>query len=265
MRHSVASRSRDQVLVRREGVVGQRLPVGEHGARAGRARRTAISSIEPLRVGRLGGEDRGQRGRAACSRSAQAGEQQRVGRAGRAGQREALAGGDVGEVHEGDGSRCHARHPAIRRGDRACASRDSRMAPAMRRCRRTLTSARLLRAGALRRQRQRAPARRRPKQYAQLAGQPLVAHTLAALARGAALRRHVLVVLAPDDAAFERGVPGLPGRRAGVAALRRRDARRHACANGLHALRRARRRRRRLGAGARRGALPGARRSGSTA
>jgi 2-C-methyl-D-erythritol 4-phosphate cytidylyltransferase len=45
-----------------------------------------------------------------------------------------------------------------------------------------------------------------PKQYSALAGQAVVAHTLAALA--AVPRLHaILVVLAPDDAEFERQVP----------------------------------------------------------
>lgn len=45
-----------------------------------------------------------------------------------------------------------------------------------------------------------------PKQYAQVAGQSLVAHTLRALSRVARLRQ-VLVVLSPGDAAFEHQAP----------------------------------------------------------
>ena len=55
-----------------------------------------------------------------------------------------------------------------------------------------------------------------PKQYALLAGQALVAHTLAALAGVPALTA-TLVVLAPDDAAFESQAPAFVGARAWVA------------------------------------------------
>jgi 2-C-methyl-D-erythritol 4-phosphate cytidylyltransferase len=49
-----------------------------------------------------------------------------------------------------------------------------------------------------------------PKQYARLAGQAVVGHTLAALAR--VIRLHAtLVVLAPDDGLFEGLVPGHAG------------------------------------------------------
>jgi 2-C-methyl-D-erythritol 4-phosphate cytidylyltransferase len=49
-----------------------------------------------------------------------------------------------------------------------------------------------------------------PKQYAALAGQALVAHTLQALAGVRRLTR-TLVVLSPDDRAFERHAPGFDG------------------------------------------------------
>ena len=49
-----------------------------------------------------------------------------------------------------------------------------------------------------------------PKQYEPLAGRPLVAHTLAALA-GVPRIVATLVVLAPDDATFETLVPARPG------------------------------------------------------
>lgn len=55
-----------------------------------------------------------------------------------------------------------------------------------------------------------------PKQYALLAGAPVVAHTLAALAAVPRLAA-TLVVLAPDDAQFERAVPAFSGERAWVA------------------------------------------------
>ena len=49
-----------------------------------------------------------------------------------------------------------------------------------------------------------------PKQYASLAGRTVVAHTLAALA-GVPRIHQTLVVLAPDDAAFEQCVPEFAG------------------------------------------------------
>ena len=55
-----------------------------------------------------------------------------------------------------------------------------------------------------------------PKQYATVAGQALVAHTLAALARVPRLTA-TLVVLAPDDDQFERQLPGFAGDHAWVA------------------------------------------------
>ncbi len=55
-----------------------------------------------------------------------------------------------------------------------------------------------------------------PKQYAALAGQPVVAHTLAALAQVRRLAA-TLVVLAPDDDEFERQVPGFAGEQGWVA------------------------------------------------
>jgi 2-C-methyl-D-erythritol 4-phosphate cytidylyltransferase len=54
-----------------------------------------------------------------------------------------------------------------------------------------------------------------PKQYALLAGRAVVAHTLAALDAVPRLAA-TLVVLAPDDAAFEVFVPGFAGTRAWV-------------------------------------------------
>jgi 2-C-methyl-D-erythritol 4-phosphate cytidylyltransferase len=55
-----------------------------------------------------------------------------------------------------------------------------------------------------------------PKQYAQLAGQAVVAHTLDALAAVPGLQA-TLVVLAPGDAAFEQHAPRFVGERAWVA------------------------------------------------
>jgi len=74
-----------------------------------------------------------------------------------------------------------------------------------------------------------------PKQYAQLSGRALVAHTLRALSQVARLQA-TLVVLADDDSQFEREVPEFSGprcwlvRRGGV-------TRAQTVANGLHALR----------------------------
>ena len=55
-----------------------------------------------------------------------------------------------------------------------------------------------------------------PKQYVPVAGQAMVAHTLAALARVSRLVE-TLVVLAPDDALFETAAPGFIGGRSRVA------------------------------------------------
>ncbi len=55
-----------------------------------------------------------------------------------------------------------------------------------------------------------------PKQYRPLAGQPMVAHTLAALAAVPRLAA-TLVVLAPDDDRFEAVVPAFAGERGWVA------------------------------------------------
>lgn len=55
-----------------------------------------------------------------------------------------------------------------------------------------------------------------PKQYTPLAGRPLVAHTLAALAQVPRLAA-TLVVLAPDDRHFEALLPGFAGERGWLA------------------------------------------------
>ena len=88
----------DQVLVRREGVVGQRLPVGKHGDAQPR-REEGQLGFEPLGVGRLGGDDRGDLALRRL-RLREPGQQQRIGGAGRAGQREAFSLGDRRELHE---------------------------------------------------------------------------------------------------------------------------------------------------------------------
>ena len=74
-----------------------------------------------------------------------------------------------------------------------------------------------------------------PKQYEPVAGQPLVAHTLAALAQVERLTA-TLVVLAPDDLQFEDDLPGLAGDRlwlAKVGGVTRAES----VANGLNELR----------------------------
>ena len=75
----------------------------------------------------------------------------------------------------------------------------------------------------------------RPKQYAALAGQPLVAHTLAALA-GVARLQATLVVLSPDDDQFEQQVPNFAGARGWIARVGG-ASRAQTVANGLAALR----------------------------
>jgi 2-C-methyl-D-erythritol 4-phosphate cytidylyltransferase len=70
-----------------------------------------------------------------------------------------------------------------------------------------------------------------PKQYARLVDKSLVAHTLAALDRVARLTA-VLVVLSPNDDAFERRVPGYEGWVARVGGATRAGT----VASGLHHL-----------------------------
>lgn len=74
-----------------------------------------------------------------------------------------------------------------------------------------------------------------PKQYEPVAGQAMVAHTLSALAQVARLEA-TLVVLAPDDSAFEAAVPAFQGGRAWVARCGG-ATRAETVANGLAALR----------------------------
>ncbi len=74
-----------------------------------------------------------------------------------------------------------------------------------------------------------------PKQYTPLAGQAVVAHTLAALAQVDRLQA-TLVVLAADDDAFEDFAPGFTGERAWVARVGG-ASRAESVANGLAELR----------------------------
>lgn len=67
-----------------------------------------------------------------------------------------------------------------------------------------------------------------PKQYAPLAGRSLVSHTLQALAQVTRLRQ-TLVVLSPDDTAFESHAPGFAGWVARVGGATRAES----VANGL--------------------------------
>ncbi len=73
-----------------------------------------------------------------------------------------------------------------------------------------------------------------PKQYHPVAGQAVVAHTLAALAAVARLDA-TLVVLSPDDAVFEQHVPGFEGDRGWVARVGG-ASRAESVANGLNEL-----------------------------
>jgi 2-C-methyl-D-erythritol 4-phosphate cytidylyltransferase len=73
-----------------------------------------------------------------------------------------------------------------------------------------------------------------PKQYHPVAGQAVVAHTLAALAAVPRLQA-TLVVLSPHDEKFESHVPGFTGDRAWVARVGG-DTRAHSVANGLDEL-----------------------------
>ena len=73
-----------------------------------------------------------------------------------------------------------------------------------------------------------------PKQYVKLAGQAMVAHTLAALARVPRLAS-TLVVLSPDDGRFESAVPAFAGPLCRVARCGG-DTRAASVANGLAVL-----------------------------
>jgi 2-C-methyl-D-erythritol 4-phosphate cytidylyltransferase len=74
-----------------------------------------------------------------------------------------------------------------------------------------------------------------PKQYVALAGRPMVAHTLAALARVQRLAA-TLVVLAADDTQFERAVPGFKDGARGWVARCGGATRAASVAGGLDAL-----------------------------
>jgi 2-C-methyl-D-erythritol 4-phosphate cytidylyltransferase len=75
----------------------------------------------------------------------------------------------------------------------------------------------------------------RPKQYVPLAGQAMIAHTLAALAAVPRIEA-TLVVLSPQDDQFEQAVPGFSGPRSWVARCGG-DSRAETVANGLQVLR----------------------------
>jgi 2-C-methyl-D-erythritol 4-phosphate cytidylyltransferase len=75
----------------------------------------------------------------------------------------------------------------------------------------------------------------RPKQYVPLAGQAMMAHTLAALAAVPQIEA-TLVVLSPEDDQFEAAVPGFAGERAWVARCGG-ASRAQSVANGLQTLR----------------------------
>lgn len=73
-----------------------------------------------------------------------------------------------------------------------------------------------------------------PKQYHPVAGQPVVAHTLAALQAVLSLEA-TLVVLSPDDAQFEKHMPSWQGDRAWLVRVGGKS-RAHSVANGLDEL-----------------------------
>lgn len=75
----------------------------------------------------------------------------------------------------------------------------------------------------------------RPKQYRDLAGRAVVAHTLAALAAVPRIEA-TLVVLAPKDSLFSAAVPGFEGER-GWICRRGGSTRAESVRNGLHELR----------------------------
>ena len=74
-----------------------------------------------------------------------------------------------------------------------------------------------------------------PKQYHPVAGQAVVAHTLAALARVDRIEA-TLVVLSPDDALFEQHVPGFEGGEHGWLARVGGASRAESVLNGLNEL-----------------------------
>ncbi len=85
--------------MRREGVVGQGLPVGEDSdAQLGREEGELL--LQPLRVGRLGADDRSQMSGGRLFHG-EARQQQRIGRADRARNGEALSWGEGGQLHGG--------------------------------------------------------------------------------------------------------------------------------------------------------------------
>ena len=89
----------DEVLVRRESVVGQRLPVGEHGA-AQRGRKERHLVDQAPGIGGVGGDD-GDGALCGFFALAQVGEQQGIAAACRAGQGKAFAWCEFGQLHAG--------------------------------------------------------------------------------------------------------------------------------------------------------------------
>ena len=197
-----------------------------------RGAKNATSSSRRCASAGSAAEDREQPAARAARCSAEAREQQGVGRTGRSRQREALAGGDVGEKH-GAEMRRRARRKATILGGRDTAPRNLRLILAPRRnairrpapmstiARTAVASTRSSPARAA----ASAPAPRCPSSTSSIAGRPLVAHTLAALVAVPRSSR-ILVVVAPDDGHFESLVGLPPDPRLVVRALRRRDARR---------------------------------------
>jgi len=91
----------DQILVWREGVVGQRLPVREQrAAQCGREERHFLD--EALRIGGVGRDDGGGVAGGLVA-FGQAGQQQGIGAAHGAGQGETFSGGEFGQFHADGG------------------------------------------------------------------------------------------------------------------------------------------------------------------
>ena len=87
----------DQILVRREGVVGQGFPVGKQRAAQGGCKKSHLVD-EALRIGGVGRDDGGGAATGLVALG-QAGQQQRICAAQGAGQGETFSGGEFGQFH----------------------------------------------------------------------------------------------------------------------------------------------------------------------
>ena len=103
----------DQVLVRREGVVGQSFPIREHhAAQIGCKKHQLVH--QPLGIGRVGGDDGGDLARLFFALG-QLSQQHGIGRSGGAGQGETFAGNQARQLH-GDGDQKSKTPPAKKEG-----------------------------------------------------------------------------------------------------------------------------------------------------